>query len=642
MLSPEIENLLLKLLLTIVRKEKQVEINRQNLSQNIEFDIFQIYSYLDKGKKNCIDSLNLLQFLHRNGIHPKKTEIDFLILFYDENNDKILSYNEFLNMILPNNNMTLRQFAKRNIGLNNFENEISHEVEILFVKLLEREIDLIRSVDRIINEIKGQCDFDLHNIYHLLIGHESVINKNSLKNFFNKHYVNYNESDIQLIMKRLDFNKDEKIEYEEFHKLFCFNEPYCRCLYNTSNCYFCNPRLIPNGDSKIMLKDISPPLNINYYEPKIECFPEKKYINFSNNNCNDCNKFNKQYNINNNIDNYSFMSTNPNDNSEYISKNLNLINLPERYSNNNNNNINDINYNQYQNNNINPNIIQNNYINSNNNLNQNENKINPNLYKKNPKIDTLNNFPPCNPNIYYCTKCNNLPCICFEISYKKAEDIFIQYIKECINIESKIEKAKIDLSLKNDFNVEDAFKIFEMDDRRFISDSDLIYGLKSFEIYPSNKDIQLMKRRVNVKKTENILFSHFFDLVVPFEKDYRDIVERRKCSKNFPQFNKANIFLERTKKYFSNLINLIIECENKIENLRSNLNDVRRNVEYIFQNIDKRNLGYINDIDLNNFLKLKEIYINNIDNCLLFIRLDKSKDGKVECWELNEELEMTN
>ena len=120
------------------------------------------------------------------------------------------------------------------------------------------------------------------------------------------------------------------------------------------------------------------------------------------------------------------------------------------------------------------------------------------------------------------------------------------------------------------------------------------------------------------------------------------MVERRNCSKNFPQFNKANIFLERTKKYFSNLINLIINCENKIENLRSNLNDVRRNVEYIFKNIDKKSLGYINDIDLNNFLKLKEIYINNIDNCLLFIRFDKNKDGKVECWELNDELEMTN
>ena len=639
MLSSEIENLLIKLLLTIAKKEKQVEINRQNLSKNIEFDIFQLYSYIDKEKKNCIDSLNLLQILHRNGIHPKKTEIDFLILFYDENNDKILSYNEFLNMILPNNNLTLRKFAKRNIGLNNFENNISHEVEILFVKLLEREIDLIRNVDRIINEIKGQCDFDLHKVYHLLIGNESIINKDSLKNFFNKNYVNYNDNDVILIMKRLDFNKDDKIEYEEFHKFFCFNEPYCRCLYNTSNCYFCNPKLIPNGNSKIMLNEISPSLNINYYEPKIECFPEKKYINFSNDNCNNCKNFNEQYNY---LNNNSFMSINQNDNSEYISKNLNLKNIRDRYSNINNDNINNINYNTYQNNIINQNNNQNNNLISNNNLNQNKNKLNQNLNKIKSKIDNLKKIQPCNPNIYYCTKCNNLPCICFEISYKKAEDIFIQYIKECINIESKIEKAKIDLSLKSDFNVEDAFKIFEMDDRKFISDSDLIYGLNAFEIYPSNKDIQLMKRRVNVKKTENILFSHFFDLVVPFEKDYRDIVERRNCSKNFPQFNKANIFLERTKKYFSNLINLIIDCENKIENLRSNLNDVRRNVEYIFQNIDKRNLGYINDIDLNNFLKLKEIYINNIDNCLLFIRLDKSKDGKVECWELNEELEMTN
>ena len=65
MLSSEIENLLIKLLLTIAKKEKQVEINRQNLSKNIEFDIFQLYSYIDKEKKNCIDSLNLLQILHR-------------------------------------------------------------------------------------------------------------------------------------------------------------------------------------------------------------------------------------------------------------------------------------------------------------------------------------------------------------------------------------------------------------------------------------------------------------------------------------------------------------------------------------------------------------------------------------------------
>ena len=43
MFSSEIENLVIKLLLTIINKEKEIEINRQILSQNIDFDIFQLY-----------------------------------------------------------------------------------------------------------------------------------------------------------------------------------------------------------------------------------------------------------------------------------------------------------------------------------------------------------------------------------------------------------------------------------------------------------------------------------------------------------------------------------------------------------------------------------------------------------------------
>ena len=51
MFSSEIENLVIKLLLTIINKEKEIEINRQILSQNIDFDIFQLYSFLDSQKK---------------------------------------------------------------------------------------------------------------------------------------------------------------------------------------------------------------------------------------------------------------------------------------------------------------------------------------------------------------------------------------------------------------------------------------------------------------------------------------------------------------------------------------------------------------------------------------------------------------
>ena len=51
MFSPEIENLVIKLLLTILNKEKEIEINRENLFLNKDFDIFKLYFFIDKQKK---------------------------------------------------------------------------------------------------------------------------------------------------------------------------------------------------------------------------------------------------------------------------------------------------------------------------------------------------------------------------------------------------------------------------------------------------------------------------------------------------------------------------------------------------------------------------------------------------------------
>ena len=616
MFSSEIENLVIKLLLTIINKEKEIEINRQILSQNIDFDIFQLYSFLDSQKKNCIDSSNIIDFLNKNGIYPNKLDIDFLIYFYDENKDNRISYTEFLNMILSNNNNTLRNFAKKNIG-SYLDNNISEEIEILFLKLLENEIDLINNINRIINEIKGQCDFDICSVFQLLIGCQPLITIDSLKYFLNKNYVSVNEQDLINILKRFALNKNGKVDFNDFHHFFCFQDPNCRCLINKPNVGLSNNISISKNNCKFNSNENLPQMNIRF-NPNIE---NRIYNNNLNVNYN--NKYFEKSDFNF-YDNNSLSNASFNENPNEISKNLYLRNSPQRFfQNKNNNNYNNI----YNNNNnefstnrsINIKNIQNN-INNTNNLND------------------LNNIPQYNPN--YCEKCNNFPCICNLIPLRKNELDFINYLKECINIETKIEKAKIDLSLKSDFNIEDAFKIFEMDNRKFISDADLIYGLNSFEIYPSRKDIQLIKKRLNINKTENIFYSDFFDLIVPFEKDYRNMIERRNSTKNVPKFNKQNIFLQSTKNYFSSLINLIISCENKIENLRSDLNDVRNDINNIFWILDKYKIGNINDMDLNNYLKSRDIYINDIENSLLFIRLDKNKDGKIECWELNEELQM--
>ena len=595
MLSPHIENLVIKLLITISNKEKEVEINRQLLGKNIDFDVFQLYCFLDKEKKNYITSLDLMEFLHKNGVYPNQLEMEFIILFYDKNADNVLSYTEFLNMILSENNLCLRKICKERIGSLSYENNIPNDIGYLFISLLEKEIELIRIVNRIINEIKGQCDFNFHDIYHLLIGCQSYINKDTLRTFLLNHDITFSEDDLDNIMKRLDFNEDHIINFFEFHKFFCFADSNCRCTLNIKNCCLCNPNLIPNNNSNIIIKEISPSLSIRG-PPVKGC--DNNYI--SSNNCNDCIQFNNQYY--NNIDdknNDSYI-----ENSFNISQNLLLRKKPERH------------FKNKKNNTINENNLE---------YNNNIDFLAPNQYSNNEN---------------YCHICHNSPCKCIEISLRKAENEFLIYLRECIKLENKIEKAKIDLSLRSDFNVEDAFKIFERENRKYITDADLIYGLNTLEVYPSEKDILLIKRRINPKKTENIIFSDFSDFILPFEKDYRNMIEKRVCS-NYTVYNYSNVFFLTTRNYFSNFFNVIIECENKIDNLRNLLCDVRSYIEILFHNIDQNNLGFINDFDLNCYLKSKGIFANDIENCLLFKRIDKNKDGKLECWELNEEFQIT-
>jgi len=207
--------------------------------------------------------------------------------------------------------------------------------------------------------------------------------------------------------------------------------------------------------------------------------------------------------------------------------------------------------------------------------------------------------------------------------------------------ESKIEKAKIDLALRSDFNVEDAYRIFELDGRGFVTEADLKYGLNNLDIFPSNNDIKLLMRRTDIKRCGTINYQDFFDLVTPFEKNYRNMVENRLPSNYTPNYNKADVFLFSTKLYLKNLFNLIIQSENKLENMRCTLSDARCQVCSIFKCIDKCCCGYFNDCDLINFLKSRCVFASDTDIGLAFIRLDRNRNGRIELWEVIDELNMT-
>ena len=91
-------------------------------------------------------------------------------------------------------------------------------------------------------------------------------------------------------------------------------------------------------------------------------------------------------------------------------------------------------------------------------------------------------------------------------------------MKQIVFLERDVEAAKIDLALKSDFNLLDAFRMFDVKAFSYVSSDDLIYGLTSAlgfnEFTPD--DIYLFFRRADLTGRGRINFHEFSEALLPF------------------------------------------------------------------------------------------------------------------------------
>ena len=269
-------------------------------------------------------------------------------------------------------------------------------------------------------------------------------------------------------------------------------------------------------------------------------------------------------------------------------------------------------------------------------------RISPNLsLRMSPerKFSPKRGFSPLRSSMQnsYTTNVNNINTIKASNDSGYEKNQFVDYLRMVMDAESRIERSKIDLALRADFNVEDAFRIFELDGRGFITEDDLKYGLNVLEIYPTNSDIRLLMKRFDLQKEGVLNFADFFDMVTPYEKDYRTMVENRPpnscCACRCP-----DVFMITTRIYLKNLFNSLIDYENKFNMAKKGYAALRYKLMDVFKGIDKFGFGYFNDADLAKYLKDNYAFTTPKDSDLLFIRLDRNRNGKVEYSEIEDEL----
>jgi len=209
------------------------------------------------------------------------------------------------------------------------------------------------------------------------------------------------------------------------------------------------------------------------------------------------------------------------------------------------------------------------------------------------------------------------------------EKYFIDYLELITGIEISIEKKKIEMALRADFNIEDCIKIFKPNNNlndQIISLDDFIYGLQTLEFDFNNDKIKLLFRKYDLMNKGYLTFSNFFDMLVPFNRKYREMVENRQPMPYKVRYKINDIFLEGTINLLKDLLQYICLSEMNIEKERykliHNLNIA--NLDKIFYKIDENRKGFITPKDLSIYFQSSNI---ELESALIFIRMDKDRDG---------------
>lgn len=96
-------------------------------------------------------------------------------------------------------------------------------------------------------------------------------------------------------------------------------------------------------------------------------------------------------------------------------------------------------------------------------------------------------------------------------------DAFMQFL----DLEKHLENAKIKLVEHSDFNLFDAFKLFDTKSKGYLTISELATNLiNALEIVPSTEEIDLVFTRYDKDRDGQLRFSEFCDAFVPYDRSY--------------------------------------------------------------------------------------------------------------------------
>ena len=292
MLSRETEQKLVQIFITISLGEEKIDKLKKEILNSYNINPLQFFFKLDKTNSNYLSKNDIYTYLNSFSLIYSPSDIDYIFYFYDKDFDNVLNFYEFLDILISNSNYLYKKSFKKKYKHKKFDQneinaEIDGDIQKNVLQIFIEEIELGRQLNDLILDIKRSNDFEIQNIFYEIKSY-SYITSESLKAFFDRNEVSYNDKFIKNIFYRFS-NKDinDRISFNKFK--FFFDLPYNKNNINEISNININNNYIQNFiPSQINTTQISDDIHLNSskitYQNNCENFCFNENINNINNN----------------------------------------------------------------------------------------------------------------------------------------------------------------------------------------------------------------------------------------------------------------------------------------------------------------------------------------------------------------------
>ncbi|CDW77960.1 ef hand family protein [Stylonychia lemnae] len=651
-----------KLLITIAKSEQQLEIQRQLLASNENVEPYSLFQRIDRGEDSFINSIEILNFLRDNGIHSV-TEADcyYVVKFFDSDEDGRLNYPDFMQMILPCDNPPLRAQATQRPNMYIAKSDyLTLDVERDLTKLIMSEIELHRETEKIKQQLESALEYTEEGVYNSVDdwGY-GFVDATNIKSFFRNNQLKATDEDCIAIIRRLDLDADSKLTKEEFITGLKAQEPYSKMIIREQMAKIEDLQRIKKQNQVDQSKGKK--VNKKAEEGGVESAVQIQALDRSYRDVLSTSPLKKrvqldlygdiQYQQNQSPNAQATQSKAKNENMQTPNKNTTksaakLSPMSQQMS-------------VHLQNTKSKSILKSSNgfdmtaTGSPNRMMKSSNFKTPTrggatsnvkfgMLDSNADFGSLNKeesilksgamFDSYNPQV--------------------AEQMMVNLFRDQLDLEKRLERVKIDLSLRTDFNLIDAFRVFDSEGKGWINPQEVKDGLAQLNVFTNLEDLKLYFSRYDKDEDGRLKYSEFCDSFLPIDAFHASLLAKKAPLHMYHgQVPKEKVFYQETRELFIQCWNTHIQNENEAEKIRLQLAGKQGFNPYLcFQVIDNKTDGYLDKEEVNlkllynHLIQIKELlikynlYVSEKEICALIDRYDRVRDGRITYSEFNQEI----